>query len=95
MEILPAQPLSNDLVDRIAREVAALVCDHIETMYSPAIENIAWRSAKRSIQGVVRNAVSAAGEAAEQGQADAWIKRSASHRRRYMKMHKVTYSPSQ
>jgi len=82
-ENLPAQPLSDDLVDRIAKEVAALVSDHIETMYPAAAQAVAWQSCKRSIQGVVRNGVASAGRAAEAGTADQWIKESAARRRDY------------
>lgn len=72
----------DDLVDRIAKEVAALVCDHIEMMYPAAAKVVAWPSCKRSIQGVVRNAVSSAGRAAEAGNADTWISDSAARRRK-------------
>lgn len=71
----------DDIVDRIAKEVAALVSDHIETMYPAAAKAVAWKSCKRSIQGVVRNSVAAAGRAAENGNADAWISASAARRR--------------
>lgn len=46
---LPARPLSDDVVDRIAKEVAAQVTHHIETMYPAAPEAVAWSSARRSI----------------------------------------------
>ena len=72
----------DDLVDRIAKEVAALVSDHIEVMYPAAARAVAWSSCRRSIQGVVRNAVAAAGRAAECGIADEWIASSASQRRK-------------
>lgn len=80
---LPIPAMSDDLVDRIAKEVAALVSDHIETMYPNAAKAVAWSSCKRSIQGVVRNGVASAGRAAETGQADQWIKDSAARRRSY------------
>lgn len=83
MTDLPIPAMTDELTDRIAKEVAALVSDHIETMYPNAAKAVAWNSAKRSIQGVVRNAVKAAGDAAENGQADAWIKRSAEQRRKF------------
>lgn len=82
---LPIPAMSDDLTDRIAKEVAALVSDHIETMYPAAAQAVAWNSTKRSIQGVVRNAVKAAGDAAENGRADQWIKESAARRRNYKK----------
>lgn len=78
---VPAIPLSDDLTDRIAKEIAALVCDHIEQMYPAAANAVAWKSASRSIQGIVRNAVSGAGRAAEKGRADEWLKTSAHSRR--------------
>jgi len=89
-EKLPAAPLADDLPDRIAKEVAALVMDHLEAMYPQVCQVYAWSSAKRSIQGVVRNSVSAAGKAAERGRADQWIAESASHRRRFKAMRKKT-----
>ena len=86
MGSLPAIPLSDDLVDRIAKEIAALVADHLETMYPAATEAVAWSSCRRSIQGTVRNGVASAGRAAEQGEADQWIKDSAAARARYKRM---------
>lgn len=85
---LPAQPLTDDLVDRIAKEIAAQVSDHIEEMYPAAAQAVAWNSAKRSIQGVVRNGVAAAGRAAEKGEAEEWIKASAKLRRSQKKYRK-------
>jgi hypothetical protein len=79
-ETLPARPLSDDVVDRIAAEIGIQVAYHIETMYPAAAEAVAWNSAKRSIQGVVRNAVAAAGRAAEIGDVDQWIRQSRMHR---------------
>lgn len=88
MADLPVVPMTEDLVDRIAKEVAALVSDRIETMYPAAAEAVAWNSCKRSIQGVVRNGVAYAGRAAENGTADQWIKDSAAQRRRAKAMWK-------
>lgn len=64
---LPAKLLPDNIVDQVAREVAAEVVDHIETMYPEAAKVVAWRSASRSIAGVVRNTMNWAGRAAEQG----------------------------
>ena len=75
--------LSDDLVDRIAKEVAALVSDHIETMYPKAAEAVACNSCKRSIKVVVLNSVSSAVRAAEKGTAEQWIKESAARRRSF------------
>ena len=86
---LPIPAMTDDLTDRIAKEVAAIVMDHLEAMYPQVCEVYAWTSAKRSIQGVVRNAVKSAGDAAEQGQVDQWIKRSATHRREFKAMRKL------
>jgi hypothetical protein len=83
-EALPARPLPDDLVDRIAKEVAAQVTDHIEAMYPTAAEAVAWSSASRSIQGVVRNTVAAAGRAAEEGRIEDWLS-DARRRRREMR----------
>lgn len=71
----------DDLIDRIAAEIGLQVADHIERMYPAATKAVAWNSAKRSIQGVIRNAVAYAGRAAEQGKADEWIKTSREDRR--------------
>lgn len=76
-----AEISSGDLVDRIAAEIGLQVTDHIERMYPAATKAVAWNSAKRSIQGVIRNAVAAAGRAAEQGKADQWIENSRKTRR--------------
>ena len=73
----------DDLVDRIAKEIAALVSDHIESMYPDAAKAVAWGSCRRSIQGVIRNGIAAAGKAAEIGKAEDWISTSAKNRRRF------------
>jgi hypothetical protein len=70
MAQVPAKQLPDDIVDRVAKEVAAQVVAHITTMYPAAAEAVAWNSASRSIQGVVRNAMSEAGHAAETGDID-------------------------
>ena len=79
---LPARPLSDDVVDRIAAEIGLIVAHHIEAQYPAMTEPVAWNSAKRSIQGVIRNAVASAGRAAEAGTVDAWIKNVRARRRR-------------
>lgn len=71
---LPSAAMTDDLIDRIAKEVAAQVSDHIETMYPAAADAVAWQSCKRSIQGVVRNNVAAAGREAERGTIERWLK---------------------
>lgn len=84
-ESLPAVPMGDEIVDRIAAEIGLLVAEHIEAMYPAAAQAVAWHSARRSIQGVVRNAVSSAGRAAEAGRADAWVEDSRAARRRRKK----------
>ena len=75
IKTLPAEQMTDDLVDRIAMEVAAQVSDHIEMMYPSAAAAVAWQSCKRSIQGVVRNNVAAAGQEAERGTIETWLRR--------------------
>jgi len=82
---LPARPLPDDVIDRIAREVALQVRDHIAIMYPAAAEAVAWNSASRSIQGVVRNTMADAGKAAESGRIEAWLTDTAAARRRWVK----------
>lgn len=67
---LPRAPLDDDAIDKAARAVALEVSHHIEMMYPGAAEAVAWNSCKRSISGVVRNAMKRLGEAAEQGDLD-------------------------
>lgn len=71
---LPAAPLPDDVIDRVAKEIAAQVADHIEVMYPAAAKAVAWHSASRSIQGVVRNGMKRLGDAAEGGTIDREIK---------------------
>jgi len=78
---VPAVPLTDDVVDKIAREIGLIVAHHIETMYPAAAEAVAWESCKRSIQGVVRNSVKSAGRAAETGAVDEWVKQQRAMRR--------------
>ena len=82
---IPARPLPDDVIDRVAREVAAQVRDHIEQMYPAASRAVAWQSASLSIQGVVRNTMSAAGRAAEEGRIETWLSETAASRRRWVK----------
>lgn len=83
---LPAVPSQDDIVDRIAAEIGSQVAYHIETMYPAATEAVAWESAKRSIVGVIRNAVASAGRAAMHGGADGWIRKSRADRKRLRKL---------
>lgn len=84
---LPARPLPDDVIDRVAKEAAAQVVEHIEAMYPDAARAVAWKSASRSLQGVVRNFMREAGHAAEKGEIEGWLawarrKRLQSKRRR-------------
>lgn len=79
---LPAKPLPDDIVDLIAKEVAAQVRDHIEQAYPAAAQAVAWKSAARSIQGVVRNNMASAARAAEEGRIEQWLKEQARYRKR-------------
>jgi hypothetical protein len=71
---LSAAPMTDDLIDRIAKEVAAQVSAHVETMYPDAAGAVAWDSCKRSIQGVIRNNIAAASRNAENGTIEDWLK---------------------
>lgn len=81
-EKLPALTgaLPDDVVDRVAKEVAAQVRDHIEQMYPAAAKAVAWKSASLSIQGVVRNTMNSAGRAAEEGRIEEWFEVSRKNR---------------
>lgn len=79
-ENLPALPTTDDLVDRIAKEIAAEVAYHMETMYPAATMVVPWESVKRGLQGVIRNAVAAAGEATEEGRIEEWLAGKKRHR---------------
>lgn len=85
LKSLPAAPLPDDVIDRVAREVAAQVADHIRFMYPAAAEAVSWESASRSIQGLVRNLMSEAGRAAERGEIDLCLKRMRKLRLEYRK----------
>jgi len=77
---LPAAPLSDDLIDRIAAECALHVSDHIAQMYPDAAAAVSHKSMSRSISGVVRNFLSEAGRCAEQGKIETWLKETRSRR---------------
>lgn len=70
---LPARPLPDDVIDQVAREIALEVAWHIERMYPEAANAVAWKSASRSIQGVVRNRMASAGRAAENGEIEKFL----------------------
>ena len=90
---LPAAPMSDDLIDRIAKEVAAQVSTHIETMYPAAAEVVAWNSCKRSIQGVVRNNIAAASRATENGTIEIWLKTVRTARLKLLAMRRKNSTP--
>lgn len=72
---LPSVPLGDDAIDQAARAVALEVAHHIEMMYPKAADAVAWNSCKRSISGVVRNAMKRIGDAAERGEMDREIQK--------------------
>jgi hypothetical protein len=82
--------LSNDIVDAIAKEIGKTVASHIKTMYPEAAKAVAWNSAALSLEGVVRNAVSAAGKAAEAGRIEEWLKFSKSMRMLNIKIQRAS-----
>jgi hypothetical protein len=75
------RPMPDDLIDRIAREIALEVGMCLETFYPDACRAVAWQSCKRAIQGVVRNRMESAGRAAEAGVAEEWLETTRRHRR--------------
>jgi hypothetical protein len=79
--IATRRPMPDDLIDRIAREIALEVGAHLETYYPDACRAVAWESCKRSIQGVVRNRMASAGRAAEAGRAEEWLETTRRYRR--------------
>lgn len=81
-----AVPLTDDLVDRIAMEIANGLCDYLECMYPNVTTAVAWQSCKRSIHGHLRNDVASAGKAAESGSVDTWIKTRRAHRKKMRKL---------
>ena len=90
MSDMPAKILPDDIVDMVAKEVAAQVALHIVTMYPKAANAVAWNSCKLSIAGVIRNNMSRLGNAAERGDIDLEIKKMKSERRRIVAMRKDT-----
>ena len=88
LEISKALP--DDVIDRVAKEVAAHVADHIEFMYPEAAKAVAWRSASKSIQGVVRNLMAEAGREAETGRIENCLKDMRARRMRYRKIREAT-----
>lgn len=83
---LPAAPLPDDVIDRVAREVAAQVADHVRFQYPAAAQAVSWDSASRSIQGVIRNHMAEAARAAEAGKIDQCLK---NMRRRRLRMRQI------
>lgn len=83
IKTLPAVPMPDDVIDRVAKEVAANVADHIEFMYPEAAQAVSWGSTRRSIQGVVRNLLNEAGRGAEAGRIEAVLTEQRERRLRY------------
>ena len=80
IKTLPVATLPDDVIDRVAKEIAAEVCEHIEAMYPDAAKAVAWNSCKRSIQGTIRNSMAWAGREAENGRIERWFKTSRKNR---------------
>lgn len=93
IKTLPTAPMPDDLIDRIAKEVAAQVSAHVETMYPAAAEAVAWDSCKRSIQGVVRNNIAAASRETEAGTIEVWLKRVRTSRLKLRAMRRNNSTP--
>lgn len=90
MTSLPAKNLPDDVVDLVAKEVAAQVALHIVSMYPKAANAVSWNSCKLSIAGVIRNNMSRLGKAAESGDLDAEMKKMKLERKRLTAMRKST-----
>ena len=71
---LPVAPRSDDVIDRVASEVARHVADHIGVMYPKAAAAVSHASMSRSIQGVIRNLMAEAGREAEAGRIEQWLR---------------------
>ena len=84
-ELVQVRP-SDDVIRRIAAEVGKHVVHHIETMYIPMTDAVAWKSARISIRNTTHNAIVAAVNAANQGRIEAWIDSGERARRRSAKM---------
>ena len=70
---LPARPLPEDMIDLVAKEVAACLAAHMEWAYPEATKAVAWKSAKRSMQGATRNIMAEIARAAERGEWEACL----------------------
>lgn len=81
---LPALPpmareaLPRQLVQDIAMEIGKEIASHIETMYPNAVTS---RNMLLSVRNAVHNAIMAAVDALESGDAEAWLARRQAHRR--------------
>ena len=83
---LPAVPLPDDVIDRVASEVARHVADHIGTMYPAAAAAVSHASMSRSIQGVIRNLMAEAGREAEAGRIEQWLRDARNRRLNYRRV---------
>jgi hypothetical protein len=80
-ENLPAKPLPDDVVDKVAREVALELSAYIEMMYPQIAAQSQWASLRVSMHGMIRNHMGGAAKAAEEGRIDAWLKIMRANRR--------------
>lgn len=90
MNDLPAVPLPDDIVDMVAKEIAAQVSLHIVHMYPKAAEAVPWNSCKRSLSGVIRNNMSRLSKAAERGAINAELTKMRSERAKITAMRKAS-----
>ena len=81
--MLPAKPIPDDMIDRVAREVAAQMVAHMEWAYHGALDAVSQDSLHKSLQGVSRNVMAEIAKAAEGG---TWEQCLAELRRRRIKL---------
>jgi hypothetical protein len=86
VKTIPASPLPDDVIDRVAKEVAAQVADHVRFMYPAAAKAVSWDSAGRSIKGLIRNYMAEAARAAERGEIEQCLKAMRKRRLDYRKL---------
>lgn len=81
---LPAAPLPDDVIDRVAREVALELRTYIEIMYPDVAAAKGWQSCRVSLHGLIRNHMASAAKAAEEGRIEPWLKRMRTARREWI-----------
>lgn len=80
---------TTDIIRQIAMDVGKQVVDHIEGVYSPMCDAVAWDSARVSIRNCTHNAIIEAVEAANKGEIEAMLVRHDLHRRTMRKLRKA------